>query len=98
MAATARERALLDLFYYVESCAPDDFPEEDGATLDSVLNELREGVAASRSARGAAELFALVEREMEEAERCFRAGKEDLGRDSLERGREYFNRAVSGTR
>jgi len=91
--------AAADLFIYVATCAPDDFPEEDETSLDECFEELRRAIAdASTASRHeeAAGLFKASLSELEEAYRHFQFGNEVAGAHRLADSRRHFIDACSG--
>ena len=95
----AKRSAVLDLFVYIESCAPDDFPDEDEADLEGVFEELRAGIAACAPKRASPDVeryLQLGKIEVEEAFGKYKSGDNVGGLQTLSRARGRFEAGWRG--
>lgn len=90
---------VLDLFTYIESCAPNDFPEEDEANLVEVFDELYSGIAECAPKRASEEVLRylqLGQREIDEAFSRYKSGDSVGGAQALSRARSRFEHGWRG--
>lgn len=91
------QQDLLDVFVYTLISAPDRFPSENGASLDSEFDELREGIGRClRKCRalGIRRLYRLSQIELEQAYLKYKDGNEREGRRLLQNSHRHFQDAV----